>query len=58
MIYNGFRRIALAHSLLPALPVAEANRQAEDRDGGMLEKPLVRGTYPDSGDGAGLAEAG
>jgi hypothetical protein len=36
MIYNGFRRIALAHSLLPATQAAEASQQAEDRDESML----------------------
>ncbi len=29
MIYNGFRRIALAHSLLPAVTNAEQPQQAE-----------------------------
>ena len=32
MIYNGFRRIALAHSLLPAPPLTEACEQPEESD--------------------------
>jgi hypothetical protein len=35
MIYNGFRRIALAHSLLPTLPAVPDGARAEDRDEGV-----------------------
>jgi hypothetical protein len=58
MIYNGFRRIALAHSLLPAVLEHVQNRQGQHAEGDEPETvPQGPAEQPASTSGTSAFEA-